>query len=95
MLFNFGETKCLYTGPANTGMNYELGGTILSETVKETDLGVTMNANNASLTGRRQNVKAANLTWFNAVFALYGFIQNVLTLRRALIGMSPDTHKDQ
>ena len=31
--------------PGNTGMNYELGGTILSKTVKEKDLGVTMNAN--------------------------------------------------
>ena len=28
-----------------TGMNYEMGGTILSKTVKEKDLGVTMNAN--------------------------------------------------
>ena len=26
-------------------MNYEMGGTILSKTVKENDLGVTMNAN--------------------------------------------------
>ena len=26
-------------------MNYEMGGTILSETVKEKDLGVSMNAN--------------------------------------------------
>ena len=31
--------------PENTGMNYEIVGTILSKTVKETDLGVTMNAN--------------------------------------------------
>ena len=47
MLFNFGKCKCLHTGPGNTGMNYEMGGTILSKTVKENDLGVTMNANNA------------------------------------------------
>ena len=33
------------TGPGMTGMNYEMGGTILSKTVKENDLGVTMNAN--------------------------------------------------
>ncbi len=33
------------SGPGNTGMNYEMGGTILSKTVKEKDLGVTMNAN--------------------------------------------------
>ena len=45
MLFNFGKFKCLHTGSRNTGMNYEMGGTILSKTVKEKDLGVTMNAN--------------------------------------------------
>ena len=45
MLFNFGKCKCLHTGPGNTGMNYEMRGTILSKTVKEKDLGVTMNAN--------------------------------------------------
>ena len=45
MLFNFGKCKCLHTGSGNTGMNYERGGTILSKTVKEKDLGVTMNAN--------------------------------------------------
>ena len=33
MLFNFGKCKCLRTGPGNTGMNYEMGGTILSKTV--------------------------------------------------------------
>ena len=45
MLFNFGKCKCLHTGPGNAGMNYEMGGTILCKTVKEKDLGVTMNAN--------------------------------------------------
>ena len=45
MLFNVGKCKCLHTGPGNTGMNYEMGGTILSKTVKEKDLGVTMNCN--------------------------------------------------
>ena len=45
MLFNFGKCKCLHIGPGNTRMNYEMGGTILSTTVKEKDLGVTMNAN--------------------------------------------------
>ena len=45
MLFNFGKCKCLHTGPGNTGMNYEMGETILSKTVKEKDLGVIMNAN--------------------------------------------------
>ena len=33
MLFNFGKCKCLHTGPGNTGMNYEMGGTILSKGV--------------------------------------------------------------
>ena len=45
MLFNFGKCKCLHTGPENTGMNYEMGGTILSKPVKEKGLVVTMNAN--------------------------------------------------
>ena len=45
MLFNFGKCKCLHTGPGNTSMNYEMGGTILSKTVKEKDSGVSMNAN--------------------------------------------------
>ena len=45
MLFNFGKCKCLHTGPGNTSMNYEMGGSILSKPVKEKDLGVSMNAN--------------------------------------------------
>ena len=45
MLFNFGKCKCLHIGPVNASMIYEMGGTILSITVKEKDLGVTMNAN--------------------------------------------------
>ena len=44
MLFNLGKCKCLHTGPGNTGMDYEMGGTIRSKTVKEKYLGVTMNA---------------------------------------------------
>ena len=45
MLFSFGTCKCLHTVPGNTGMKYEMGGTILSKTVKEAYLVVTMNAN--------------------------------------------------
>ena len=45
MVFHFGKCKCLHAGPGNTGMNYEMGGTILSKTMKEKDLGVTINAN--------------------------------------------------
>ena len=44
MLFNFGKCKCLHTGLGNTGVNYEMGGTILNKTMKEKDSGVTMNA---------------------------------------------------
>ena len=33
-VFNFGKCKCLHAGSGNTGMNYEMGGTILSKTVK-------------------------------------------------------------
>ena len=34
-MLNFGKCKCLHTGSGNTGVNYEMGGTILSKTVKE------------------------------------------------------------
>ena len=39
------NVNVLHTGLGNTGMNYAMGGTILSKTVKEKYLGVTMNAN--------------------------------------------------
>ena len=42
---SFRKCKCLHTGPGNAGTNYEMGGTILSKTGKEKDLGVSMNAN--------------------------------------------------
>ena len=45
MLFNFQKFKCLHAGHGNTGVNYEMGGTILCQTVKKNDLGVTINAN--------------------------------------------------
>ena len=45
MLFIFWKSKCLHTGPGNASMNYELGDTILSKTMNEKDLAVTMNAN--------------------------------------------------
>ena len=28
-VIQFSEMKCLHTGPENTGMNYEMGGTII------------------------------------------------------------------
>ena len=39
MLFNFEKCKYLHAGHENTGVNYEMGGTILCKTVKENDLG--------------------------------------------------------
>ena len=45
MLFNFGKCKCLHIGPGTTGTNYGMGGTILSKTMREKYLGVTMNVN--------------------------------------------------
>ena len=53
MVFNFGKCKCLHIGRGNTSMNYEMGGTILSTTVKEKDLGVTMDANMESISQER------------------------------------------
>ena len=44
MLFDFGKCKCLHLWSGNTGMSYEIGGYILSKTVKEKDIGVTMHA---------------------------------------------------
>ena len=41
----FKKCKCLHTWHGNTGVNYEMGGTILCKTVNEKDLGVTINAN--------------------------------------------------
>ena len=35
MLFNFGKWKCLHRGPGNSSMSYEMGGTILSKTMKK------------------------------------------------------------
>ena len=46
MLFNFENCKChdLHAAHGNTGVNYEMGGTILCTNVKKRDLGVTINA---------------------------------------------------
>ena len=46
MLFNFENCKCLdlHAVHGNTGVNYEMGGTILCTNVKKRDLGVTINA---------------------------------------------------
>ena len=44
-LFNVGKCQCLHTGPGNTGMNCETGGTIPSKTARGKYLGVTMNSN--------------------------------------------------
>ena len=50
MLVNFGKCKCLHTGDGNyknvnyKNVNYKMGDTVLGTTVKEKDLGVTINA---------------------------------------------------
>ena len=65
MLFNFGKCKCLHTGHANTGMNYEMRGTNLSKIVKEKDLGVTMNANTKVLEHCRIAAYRGNQDFWN------------------------------
>ena len=44
MLFNFGKCKCQHTGNGNLDVNYKMGDTVRYTTVKEKDLGVTINA---------------------------------------------------
>ncbi len=44
MLFNFGKCKCLHTGYGNEYVEYTMGGSVLSTTVKEKDLGLTISA---------------------------------------------------
>ena len=44
MLVNFEKCKCLHTGHRNLNVNYKMGDTVLSTTVKEKDLGVTISA---------------------------------------------------
>ena len=39
MLFNFENNKCLQTRHRRTGVNCELGGSILCKTVNENDMG--------------------------------------------------------
>ena len=79
MLFNFGKCKCLHIGPGNASMNYEMGGTILSITVKEKDLGVTMNAN---MTVSEQYRIAASKGGHRSKLASLRFCVNVATERR-------------
>ncbi len=43
--FNFEKCQFLHSGHGHTGANYEMGGNILCKTVKEKELGVTINAN--------------------------------------------------
>ena len=48
-----GKCKCLHTGPRNTGMNDEMGGTILSKTMKEKDLDLSRGNNECYHESRR------------------------------------------
>ena len=45
MLFNFEKCRCLHPGHGNTGVNYEMGVTLICKTIKESELGITINAN--------------------------------------------------
>ena len=44
MLLHFGKCKYLHTGHGNLDVNYKMGDTVLSTTVKEKDLGVIISA---------------------------------------------------
>ena len=44
MLFNFGKCKRLHTRQGDSDINYKMGDTVLSTTVNEKDLGVTLSA---------------------------------------------------
>ena len=44
MLFNFGKCKCLHTGHGNLDIIYNVGDTVLGNTIKEKDLGITISA---------------------------------------------------
>ena len=44
MLLNFGKCKCLHTGHGNLDITDNMGDTVLGITIKETDLGITINA---------------------------------------------------
>ena len=44
MLFDFRKCKYLHTGYGNLDVNFKTGDTVLGTTIKETDLGVTINA---------------------------------------------------
>ena len=44
MLFNYGKCKCLHSGHGNEDAQYTTGDTVLNNTVKENDLGLTISA---------------------------------------------------
>ena len=44
MLLNFWKCKCLHTGHRNLDIKYKMGDTVLSTTVKEKDLDITISA---------------------------------------------------
>ena len=45
MVFNFGKCKCLHTGHGNLDINYNMRDSVLSTTVEEKYLGITISAN--------------------------------------------------
>ena len=48
MLFNFEKCKCLHTEHGKLGVDYNMGDTVLGNTVKEKVLGVTISAESFS-----------------------------------------------
>ena len=44
MWFSFGKCKCLHIGHRNEDVQYTMHGTILSTSVKDKDLGLTISA---------------------------------------------------
>ena len=44
MLFNYGKCKCLHSRHENEDAQYKMGDTVLNTTLKEKDLGLTINA---------------------------------------------------
>ena len=44
MLFSYEKFKCLHSGHGNEDAQYTMGGTALNTTLKEKDLGLTINA---------------------------------------------------
>ena len=77
------------TGPVNTGLNYEMGGTVLSKTVKEKDLGVTMNATmhvseQCRIAASKGN-QVLGMIWRNITYRMYKDKSLIVPLFKAIV----------